>query len=162
MELERTPNPAVLASARAFYAASKVLDDKEAANVVIPKIVNAAFALELYLKSFNSKIIFENSKELFDGRTVYKTVINKAHATGHTPSALYRKIKPDVIEKIERQYFDEIESFEVALVEFDNVFIDWRYIFEGSSSPVNFTKLLRILDVMENVAVMYEEESLQK
>lgn len=60
------PNRRILSSARSFFHTALALKDMDFKNSSTPLIVNAAFALELYLKSFNSDKIFKNGKIIKD------------------------------------------------------------------------------------------------
>jgi adenylosuccinate synthase len=71
IEIEQIPNPNILASARAFHGASKSIKESGAVNASTPAIVNSAFALELYLKSFNSKLYFKDGIESLSGKIIY-------------------------------------------------------------------------------------------
>ena len=159
IEIEQLPNPDIQASARAFYNASKELQGNSIVNSSIPVIVNAAFSLELYLKSFNSKIQFKDGKESLSGKIIYDIVINKVNNTGHVLSELFSKIKPDISRLIESDYNQQNESFIEALKEFNNVFIEWRYVFEGNGKAVNITKMFRLLNTLENTAIKLENNS---
>lgn len=65
MKVKRLIEPNVFYKAEAFHIASKLLYEADSLNGRGgPFIVNAAFSLELYLKSTLSTTIFENGKTL--------------------------------------------------------------------------------------------------
>ena len=159
MEVEIIPNPEVLASARAFHNAAKSIEASDFTNAATPKVVNSAFALELYLKSFNAKIIYENPKKGISGNTIYETVINRANTKGHVLTDLFAELNPEVSVLINSEYPEQDESFMDALAEFNSIFIEWRYIFEGNARAVTSTKLYRLLNTLEHVASILEKRS---
>lgn len=143
MEVEILPNPVILSSAREFYAASLVIGSSA------PKIVILAFALELYLKCLNSTAVFKDGTTNVEGLTTYEAVVHKANAKGHKLSELFSELKPGIVKIVEDLYSEPGETFGEALAEFNNIFIEWRYSFEGNNKAVNVTKLARLLDILE-------------
>ena len=158
ISIETLPNQHVLASARAFYNAAKMLHDEKFINVEIPVLVNSAFALELYLKSFNSKKIFQNGKLNNEGIAIYEEVVNKPNTTGHNLADLYSAISDEIKQVIKSEYLEN-ESFENGIIEFNNIFIEYRYSFERRNKGVNLTKMFSILKTLENVAVALEKKA---
>lgn len=162
MKIEIIPNRHILASARAFYKSAKILNNNEFPNDAIPIIVNSAFALELYLKAFNSKKIFKNGKETSEGITIYESVISKASSTGreaHKLHYLYNDLNDKIKEIIEREHSEANESLEEVILEFNNLFVEWRYSFEGSNKSVNITKMFYLLEIFENSALALEKSN---
>lgn len=103
---------AYLAYARGadFAKASEILNECEA-HVMIPQIVNAAFACELLLKAI---VIMEQKRE--------------ERFRGHKLSELFEMMKPETQVVIKRKA--NIFDWDGFMKESSNAFVEWRYLHE--------------------------------
>lgn len=108
---------------------NKITDDKKFlldASLIIPCIINSAFACELLMKSMiKDKVRTHDLKKLFE----------------LMDSDTQKIIKNKVIEnmrKFDKTYIDE--NFKNDLIKNSNVFIEWRYFYEkrDDSLQVNY------------------------
>lgn len=148
MALRPIPDPGVLKEAEAFRQASQILNTSSESMMSVPTIVNAAGALELYLKSLNMEWQVQDPSTL-DGKKAWldsRTALKK----GHAPSELYRARGEDMRNTLEQHYQarlheTKVQSLEEVLQEYDDLFQDWRYVFEGGRKSVNLSKLFSLL-----------------
>lgn len=129
--------------------------------MVIPAIVNAVFALELYLKSLNIEWDVSSTEEPPNGKSwVNRNVLCK----GHDPSKLYKTLDQNIRDTLERKYveFDVAKgnlTLEARLQAYDGIFQDWRYPFEGSCKPVDLAELNSMLSFLSETIHCFERES---
>ena len=103
---------------------------------IAPFVVNATFALELYLKSISllhgSKIHGHDLVDLFDSL--------KADARQSLASAFqFAKWPCDV---------KDLDQYRAALLKIRKAFVEWRYLHEGNpSSPIDFPSLIFMMEV---------------
>ena len=157
LNIEQILNRSVLAYARSFFNAAQCLKNGDFLNNTIPLVVNTAFALELYLKSFNSDKIFINGKNLQHDVVVYENIINEVKKTGHNLLDLYQCLSDDIKDLIKKEYKITNISFEDAISEYKNIFTDWRYGFEGNINSINLTDITVLLTTLDNVASKLEQ-----
>lgn len=148
MALRPIPDLGVLKQADAFRQASQMLNMCPESVMSIPAVVNAAFALELYLKSLNMEWQTADPSTL--GRKKAWLVSRTALQTGHKPSKLYNALNQALKDALEKKYqerFTEATSttLENILKSYDGLFQDWRYIFEGHASTVELQRLFAVL-----------------
>jgi hypothetical protein len=113
---------------------------------LIPFAVNAAFAIELYLKTLG--FVF--------GRKMH----------GHDLLKLFDKL-PDEAKQLLRQEVDrspategikDIDGFRVEIGRVRNVFEEWRYLHERSTAPeIRFHEFLHVLSVLHNACRTHEQ-----
>ena len=148
MTLHQMPDTRVLNTADAFRATAQILNECSD-SMGVPTVVNAAFALELYLKSLNIEWKFSNTKEIAQsGKKPY--ISRSPMQKGHLPSKLFEALKQPVRESLEERYklspYNGCDqSLKNAIEDFDGLFERWRYIFEGQCSYVNITSLFDML-----------------
>jgi hypothetical protein len=148
MAVRPIPDPGVLKQADAFRQASQMLNMCPESAMSIPAVVNAAFALELYLKSLNMEWHTAEPSTL-GGKKAW-LASRTALQTGHKPSKLYKALDQalkDALEKKYRERFVEASDtpLEKTLKSYDGLFQDWRYIFEGHASTVELQRLFSVL-----------------
>jgi hypothetical protein len=147
MTLRPLPDLGVLKEADAFLQASQMLNNSPESIMSVPTIVNAAFALELYLKSLNIKWQTQNPSGIGGKKAWLKS--RSAVQTGHMPSKLYLAIDKATRDSLEQQYLQRFGTngpkLEKILKEYDGIFQDWRYVFEGHCKSVNMSSLFSIL-----------------
>lgn len=154
MTLRPIPDPGVLKEADAFWQASQMLNTFSESIMSVPTVVNAAFALELYLKSLNMEWQLQDPSSLGGKKAWLKS--RSAVQTGHAPSKLYHAIDIDTRNTLEQQYQRRLQGTNVLKLEkvleaYDGIFQDWRYVFEGRCKSVDLSSLFSLL------AFFYEE-----
>lgn len=142
------PDQGVLREADAFLQASQMLNTSSEPMMSVPTIVNAAFALELYLKSLNVKWQLQDPSSLSEKKAFLKS--RSAMQTGHAPSKLYQAIDKNTRDTLERKYSQrfqgtDVRRLEKIVEEYDGIFQDWRYVFEGHCESVNISFLISLL-----------------
>lgn len=148
MALRPIPDPGVLKEADAFKRASEMLNACSESIMSVPAIVNAAFALELYLKSLNiawqvaDPATLEGKKAWLASRTALQI--------GHAPSRLYGALDQAIRSDLEERYRLRFQggnpqTLEQNIKAFDGLFQDWRYIFEGHAKSVDLHSLFAVL-----------------
>lgn len=109
---------------------------------IIPIIVNASFACELYMKSILVK----------SGLPV-----KKLRKCGHKLDELFYILPDGQRNDIQKRMYNRGygNEFELHLGEISNAFIEWRYWFEGTEKCVENIFLGNFCDVLEEVADRY-------
>jgi hypothetical protein len=153
MTAKPIPDQGVLQTGDAFRVAAQELGAHTDSSMSVPAIVNAAFALELFLKSLNVAWNLADFDQIqHDGRKAF-LVSRSARQKGHTPSKLYLELDSQIRDAIERQFSISplsrgYRSFKDLLEVFDDLFVQWRYVFEGKCRPVNLSQLLASLQFL--------------
>jgi hypothetical protein len=148
MALRPIPDPGVLKEADAFKQTAQMLNTCSESMMSVPTIVNAAFALELYLKSLNiewqvaAPTTLGGKKAWLESRTALQT--------GHAPSMLYGALDQAMRNDLEQAYRERGygvngQTLEKTLQTYDGLFQDWRYVFEGRCKAVDLASLFAIL-----------------
>jgi len=150
MSLRQIPNPGVLGIADSFRETAETLNKLSDQRMSIPTIVNAAFAIELFLKSLNIEFRFENPTQIMPGLTAFDRVREVPLKTGHLPSALFHALDQALQDELESHfaqanYRNKPLTLIAALQQYDGVFQDWRYIFEGHAKTIDIQALLELL-----------------
>ncbi|MBU0809520.1 MAG: hypothetical protein KKD30_16625 [Gammaproteobacteria bacterium] len=153
-EVRRTIEPSVYYKAEGFHIAAKILfDSEELKHRGAPFIINATFALELYLKCLLSKTIFEGPETHEEGYTSYNRVFSKSEHTGigHDLSNLYQQLPEEARAGIEKA--NKELSGKDSLSNFFNKnkahFVSWRYSFEGNAEPYCAQDVISALEAMK-------------
>lgn len=139
--------------ADAFNKAARVLGISPELMLLAPVIMNATFALELYLKSLNMEWQIADSATLGNGKAwVPRSPLQK----GHIPSKLYGALNESIKNDLEQKYREHIpnerpQSLEEALKAQDGNFQKWRYIFEEHGKPVDLSELFALLAFFSEV-----------
>lgn len=161
MAFRPIPDPGVVKTADAFKSASKTLCACPEHAMLIPAIVNAAFALELYLKSLNIEWDVPSADNPPAGKSwITRYVLCK----GHAPSKLYATLDQNIKDTLNRKYAkfngpEDDATLEVSLQAYDGIFQDWRYAFEGHCKPVDLTAVHSVLSFLSEAIHCFEQES---
>lgn len=161
MAFRPIPDSGVLKTADAFQTASKSLCMYSDQSMLIPAIVNSAFALELYLKSLNIKWDFPSEESLPNGKSwVTRYVLCK----GHAPSKLYKTLDQNIQDTLERKFADFADAIDAITLKerlqaYDGIFQDWRYPFEGHCNPVDLADLHSVLSFLSETIHCFEQDS---
>ncbi|MBU4491151.1 MAG: hypothetical protein L6300_03365 [Syntrophaceae bacterium] len=150
MSLRQIPNPGVLGIADSFLEAAQALNEFSDSRMSVPTIVNAAFALELFLKSLNIEFRFDDPTEIMPGVTAFGRVREVPLKTGHVPSELFYALDPAIQSELENHfarthYRNKPTTLIAALQPYNGVFQAWRYIFEGQAKTIDIQALLELL-----------------
>lgn len=156
IKIRQVPNLSVRSHAENFHEAASLL--YEEGTTVAPVIVNAAFALELYLKSLNSDIEWPSQADLDAQVYLYGIVTDQPKERGHNLSELFCALPVDLQDYLSKQYATSPlvvtkSSLVEAVASFDNVFETWRYMYEGKAESVEVGFLLELLSFMDAVTL---------
>lgn len=146
------PNSSVLESAGQFYNGAKILRQLPlGSGVLLPMILNAALAIELYIKSLCVRSIIKDYK--YFGNGVYGGRVTEVPLkTGHTLSSLLESVSNEVKENIINLHTDEVIQYSfndlVQLVKpYDRLFVEARYVYENDAiSNLDITGLFHCLE----------------
>lgn len=158
MKIVRPVEPSIYYQAEAFHIAAITLH--EAAAMIhrgAPFIVNASFALELYLKAFDGKTVFKAPSEYCEGVVQYEEVVSKGGEHGHHLSSLFISLAQEYKDKIKLQ-LSEIGfslSAQAFFEKYNNHFVSWRYGFEGNRSSYVANEVLMMLSALQKVGKGY-------
>lgn len=149
LQIHETPNRRVLAAANKFHDAAALLYEVDA--LTVPTVVNAALALELYLKCLDANILFQDGRVINGGAITYDKVCvfansNKEHVPHKLLKALPRDVRDFLDASFSKRYSEEHEKLESVLERYQSVFVDWRYLFEGKGKAINLSELFEILE----------------
>ena len=126
------PNDHVAESANQFRDAANLLfREMLRLNCVSPVLVNAAFAIELFLKSLNAKNVYHPDS---DGLGY---LVTAQPEKGHSLVKLYEGLDTEVQGVLQKFYGawerkGKASCLKEALTLYDTIFVDWRYPFEGA------------------------------
>lgn len=129
-----------------FGRAGKVLIESGEQELLVPGMVNICLALEIFLKSINASMeCSEVEKTNPDGSVYYEgqddSIKISPGGKGHKLSLLFRGLPIPAKKEISRRATskglgpDDI-SVEAMLEKYDDVFVEWRYIYEKTNPQV--------------------------
>lgn len=148
LQVQESPNRRVLAAANSFYEAAKKLGMVDA--LTVPSIVNAALALELYLKRLNADIHFKEGRVKRGSAVAYDKVSVFANSKVHEPHELFNALSQGTREFLDVSFSKRFplkpKKLESVLKVFQGIFVNWRYFFEGKAKGFNLSELFEILD----------------
>lgn len=119
-----------------FFEAGRHLIESRQENFFIPGMINICLATEIFLKSINATTsnledeIEVNGTKIFAGRD--KSFKIAPGSTGHALSKIFEKLPEDAKKKIIHLAKEEGFSGKISegLKIYDDVFVEWRYIYE--------------------------------
>ncbi len=158
MKITRRVEPSIYYQAEAFHIAALTLHQAEAMeNRGAPFIVNASFALELYLKAFEGKTVFKDPTEYCESVTHYNQIVSKGSKQGHDLSSLFNGLAQEYKDKIVSQLAGSMFQLtpEIFFKKYNNHFVSWRYGFEGNRSSYVASEVLDMLSVLQHVGKEY-------
>ncbi|WP_102385055.1 hypothetical protein BCU19_05640 [Vibrio cyclitrophicus] len=158
MKIIRRVEPSIYYQAEAFHIAALTLHQAEAMEYRgAPFIVNASFALELYLKAFDGKTVFKEPSEYRDFVTQYKQLVSKGSKRGHDLSSLFNGLAQEYKEKVASHLVDLTFPLSPAMFfeKYNNHFVSWRYGFEGNRSSYVASEVLDMLSALQHVGKGY-------
>lgn len=104
-----------------------------------PFVVNATFSIEVYIKSLHS--------------------LSGSNKWGHLIGDLYNALNEDVKSTsiiianrlYSKYHLDSNIKIEALLIEINNAFVNWRYLYEKPPGIVNFSAVCFIIEVLHEV-----------
>lgn len=113
----------LFATACDFARASYMIKDSE--TLLVPYVVNGAFACELYLKG----LLMLQGKTLQD--------IKKHHSLSQLYALLDDGTKENLKSSVMRKFTNSNKAFEAYLDDIANAFVEWRYGYENQEVRVD-------------------------
>jgi len=126
-----TANSFLLATDRALE--QRPLGPGQFQMLLVPAVVSAAFAVELYFKAI--------------------ITLEKGNARGHDLSALFQQLSTKSQATLVAGFQLDQAAFEQKLGAISGVFVEWRYIFEQQSANLDFQFLNKLARESKHVAV---------
>tara|TARA_R110000772_G_scaffold267264_1_gene390857 strand:+ start:1105 stop:1587 length:483 start_codon:yes stop_codon:yes gene_type:complete len=148
LEVKRKIEPNVFYKAESFHFSAKIINESNLLNGRGgPFIVNAMFALELYLKSVLSTTVFGNGHES-EGGVRYDQVYSKSDfkGKGHNLFTLYEQLPESIKSELELLSQSEPISLSSFFDTYKNHFIEWRYSYEGNAKSYKPHDILSVLN----------------
>ena len=153
LTVNRIIEPNIFYKGEAFHIAAEALSGlKDLEGRGGPFIVNAMFALELYLKSILGETKFTEPSEYCDGVTSYSKVYSESKK-GHVLSDLYGYVDSEIKNEIDSAYSQVGSKITMAdfFKKYRSHFVDWRYSFEGNAKAYTEKEILDALIVFNNI-----------
>lgn len=141
---QELPNREVLHTASQFRrAANLMFNDAQVIYLNVPISCNSALALELYLKSLNTKNVYKEDPEAIPG-TCWM-MYSEPNKRGHKLTEQYDELMPELRKELDELYAANLvdsksATIRDALAVYDNLFISSRYWF-GSEYPRTTTRM---------------------
>jgi hypothetical protein len=149
LQVHESPNRRVLEAANRFHDAATILYEVDA--LTVPTVVNAALALELYLKCLHANIHFQDGRAIQGGAVAYDKVSVFANSNReHEPHKLFRALPQDtrifLDASFSKRFPLEREKLESVLERYQGIFVNWRYLFEGKGKVLNLSEFFKLLE----------------
>ena len=109
-----------------------------------PFVVNAAFSIEIYLKTLHN--LYGNKIKGHSLNALYESLSDK----GKTH---IKKIAEDT-----RHLYKIDNDFEYHLSQLDKAFENWRYIYEGKSETIYFLPTIYVMQVLDKACILVKNE----
>jgi hypothetical protein len=149
----------------AFGEAGRTLIESGQTNLFVPGVVNICLATEIFLKSINAKTTNLEDEVERNGVTMYvgrdETLSITPGGRGHILSRLFDDLPADARAEIAMNAQKEGFAGDVSkgLCRYDDVFVDWRYIYEKNDPAVLGTHpLLQICNAIEGYCRKYQDK----
>lgn len=160
MKVLREAEPNIYYKAEGFHIAAKVLHQaqaKEMQHRVTPFIVNATFAIELYLKCFDGYTVFKLPSEYCEGVVKYENVTSEGSNRGHDLVKLFERLNDANRKQISSAFEKRRNGItsEEFFKKYKDHFVSWRYGFEGNGTAFSSSEILVMLDVLKESASQY-------
>ncbi|WP_053982312.1 hypothetical protein [Marinagarivorans algicola] len=158
MRISRKSEPNIYYKAEGFHIAAQILNKaNEMQHRGSPFIVNATFAIELYLKCFDGKTVFNRPFEYCEGVTRYENVTSEASNRGHDLGKLFSHLNDANRKQISSAFEKRISGItsEEFFEKYRDHFVLWRYSFEGNATTYSPSEILVMLEVLKEIASQY-------
>ena len=127
---------AIYYQGKAFGESGKVLVESKNNNLFVPGMINICLSVEIFLKSINASMTNLEDEMEVNGAKVYQgrdeTLKILPSGKGHALSKLFDGLPNDIQNEITQNA--RLEGYggcvSKGLKEYDDVFVDWRYIYE--------------------------------
>ncbi len=141
-----TPDQAIFRQAVSFATTASYLFNKDLLGFprnpmsLVPFVVNATFALELYLKTVS--------------------LLHGSEQRGHDLLELFDALPPDATEALRHEISKapstrsvaDLSAFRVEIERVRHAFVEWRYLHERTrAGEIKFAELIFVLHVLHNV-----------
>ena len=143
-------DPQIKDAADQYLSAANILNDRGAfSGVLLPKVINAVFSIELYLKALNSKKVYNSAPDQCGS-----IVTAEPNTYGHDLSKLFNGLPSEIQTDLTNKYSSSTAynraSFSEIMAKYSRTFVGVRYVFQDSSAlqSVNVTELLSIANFM--------------
>lgn len=136
---------------KAFGDSGRLLIESGDNNIFIPGMINIFLSAEIFLKSINASTAFEEDETDINGTTVYQgregTFKISPGGHGHVLSTLFNNLPSDAKAKItelaKQEGYDGCVT--KGLKQYDEAFVEWRYIYEKNTPKTLSTYPLFII-----------------
>ena len=158
MKVLRKAEPNIYYKAEGFHIAAQVLNQaNEMQYRGSPFIVNATFAIELYLKCFDGQTVFNRPSEYCEGVTKYENVTSEGSNRGHDLGKLFNNLNDENRKQISTAFEKRISGItsEEFFEKYRDHFVSWRYGFEGNATAYSPSEILVMLEVLKECASQY-------
>ncbi|MBB1278997.1 MULTISPECIES: hypothetical protein [unclassified Pseudoalteromonas] len=158
MKVLRKAEPNIYYKAESFHIAAQVLNQaNEMQYRGSPFIVNATFAIELYLKCFDGQTVFNQPSEYCEGVTKYENVTSEGSNRGHDLGKLFNHLNDANRKQISSAFEKRISGItsEEFFEKYRDHFVSWRYGFEGNATVYSPSEILVMLEVLKESASQY-------
>ena len=158
MKVSRKVEPNIFYSAEAFHISAELLQrSAEMQYRGAPFIVNASFALELYLKCFNASTKFSKPTNNTEGVVSYAQVSSEGNSRGHQLKDLFNELSNDLKDQIRSEFSLRVNGVNADefFLENSRHFINWRYSFERNAETYIAKNVLSMLNVLKTIAMKY-------
>ena len=155
MKIPLKVNRDVLHQADLFRDAARLLQVIDS-KLHVPFIVNAAFAIELYLKALNSSKCFNKPSEISPGVISYESVTSKPVTWGHSLVDIYDALVEDIKIYLDDEFLNarisaDCDSLRDFLSQINKAFVQWRYIFSKDYvRPIELNEMLLALNTLSS------------
>jgi hypothetical protein len=160
MPFAEIPNKQVQSTAQQYRETADFLyDHLQEHNCVLPLLMVASFGIELFLKCLNSKCVYHQDELLapLGGHRITALPLTTGHSLMSLLDALddrfqFQKGLDEAYAK--NPVIPGKATFKDALAEYDKLFSDARYLFEGKDiSGRSITGLVRLLDLIGDYVI---------
>lgn len=158
MKVLRKTEPNIYYKAEGFHIAAELLNRaSEMQYRGSPFIINATFAIELYLKCLDGETIFHRPSEYCEGVTQYEKVTSKGSNRGHDLGKLFSCINETNRQQISCAFEKRINGItsQEFFKKYSDHFVSWRYGFEGNATAYTPSEILTMLEVLKENAAQH-------
>lgn len=124
---------------KVFGESGRLLIESGKSKLFVPGMINICLSAEIFLKSINAFTEYEEDELDINGITVYQgrdgTFKTSPGGRGHTLSKLFDNLpceaKAEIVELAKNEGYSGCVSS--GLKKYDDVFVEWRYIYEKNT-----------------------------
>ncbi len=140
---------------KAFGESGQLLIKSGESKLFVPGMINICLSAEIFLKSINAFTEYEEDELDINGTTVYQgrdgTFKISPGGRGHSLSKLFDNLpceaKAEIVEFAKNEGYSGCVSS--GLNKYDDVFVEWRYIYEKNTlEPLGTHPLFQIVNAI--------------